>query len=91
MMHPKHERLRVLGQALDTAGQLLDDPIDRLEVTNSHIRVWADGRRLTFRYQYNNAYSPEGGVMPGSGHWSVELIDKGGDSAGWLAGLFRRR
>ncbi|MFO1079683.1 MAG: hypothetical protein U1E23_03525 [Reyranellaceae bacterium] len=71
MMAPHHERLRVLHEALDCAGALLDEPIDRLEVGRRTIEVGAGSRSVTVAYEYVNAYDGRGNALPGSGHWSV--------------------
>ena len=48
-MHPKYERLRMLGAALEAAVQVLDDPITRVEVKGGRVFVWAGPKQVTQR------------------------------------------
>ena len=77
MMAPKHERQRVLGIAIDRAASILDEPIDRLVVSNRCITCWAGSRRVEMDYGYSNAYDRESGsIMVGSGNWWVTPIER---------------
>ena len=74
MMAPKFERASVLSQALDVATNALEDPIDKVKVFREKIFVFAGRERLELSYVYDNAYSEDGSVKPGSGHWSVSIV-----------------
>jgi hypothetical protein len=78
MMAPHFERARVLHTAIQTATYELDEPIDRLEVTELRIFVWAGKKVIAMKYRYADSYGPDGVGMPGAGEWVVEkesLID----------------
>ena len=77
MMHPKYERGRMLDTAVGAAMHELDDPIDRIEIRGGKVHVWAGSRHVVLNYGYDNAYSDDGSVMPGSGRWWARL--EGGD------------
>jgi hypothetical protein len=75
MMAPKHERQRVLAIAIDQASSILDAPIDRIVVSDSHITCWAGSRCVEMDYGYSNGYDRVGGsVLAGSGDWWVNPI-----------------
>jgi hypothetical protein len=74
MMAPKFERARVLAEALEIGAHELDDPIDKMTVSASRISVFAGRACLELSYAYHNAYAENGGVKPGSGHWSVSIV-----------------
>jgi hypothetical protein len=74
MMEPRFERARVLAEAVGVAANTLKDPIDRVKVTRDKIFISAGRERLELAYTYDNAYSQDGSIMPGSGHWSVSII-----------------
>ena len=88
MMEPRFERARVLAEAIDIAARELKNPIDRIQVSGNTITMRAGGERVDLSFAYYNAYTPDGSAMPGSGHWSVSLI-QGSGSRG-LASLVRR-
>jgi len=73
-MEPRFELARVLAEAVAVAAGELADPIDKVTVSNNRIFVSAGRNRLELSYVHHNAYSPEGAVMPGSGHWSVMIV-----------------
>jgi hypothetical protein len=73
MMAPKYERARVLAEALEVGVRELEDPIDNVTVSGDRISIVAGRKRLELLYTYHNAYSQNGSVMPGSGHWSVSI------------------
>ena len=79
-MHPKYERLRMLGAALEAAVQVLDDPITRVEVKGGRVFVWAGPKQVTLRYDYADSYNDEGHVLLGGGHWSAQ-IESGDDGS----------
>jgi hypothetical protein len=74
MMEPRFERARVLGQAIDVAAHTLVDPIEKIILSDQAIFVFAGRERLELSYAYYDAYTQDGSVMPGSGHWSVQLV-----------------
>ena len=74
MMEPRFERARVISEAIDIAAHALAQPIDKVNVTRDRIFVHAGRERLELSYGYDNAYSTDGSVMPGSGHWSVSIV-----------------
>ena len=43
-------------------------------VFREKIFVFAGRERLELSYVYDNAYSEDGSVKPGSGHWSVSIV-----------------
>jgi len=69
MTAPKYERVRALEAAIQAAVNVLDDPIDRIEVRRDSILVGANSRQLILAWSYQNAYAPDGAALPGSGHW----------------------
>ena len=73
-MAPKFERARVLAEAIEIGAHKLEDPIDKVTVSGNRISVFAGRECLELSYAYYNAYSEDGGVKPGSGHWSVSII-----------------
>ena len=71
MMAPHYERRAMLEIALEQAMYALYDPIEKITVRDGTIEVIAGPSRLRGTFRYDNAYSPEGSPMPGSGRWSV--------------------
>jgi hypothetical protein len=70
-MAPHYERRAMLEVALDQAVHALGAPIEQITVGDRTIEVIAGPFRLRGTFRYDNAYSPEGSPMPGSGRWSV--------------------
>ena len=75
-MHPKHERARVLDEALRVAVEQLQDPIEDITVARDHILVTTRSGRLRLGYDYAQGLSSDRQHMPGSGHWNV-WIERG--------------
>ena len=91
MMAPEHERLRVLGEALEQATGLLNAPIESVRVRGGTIIVESDRQRVSCSFNYYNGYSEDGSVMPGSGHWSLQFGKVEPKAPiGWLTRLFER-
>jgi hypothetical protein len=64
-----------LFQAIIQASQLLEKPIERIEVIGSTIHVDAGGRRLVFRTTLNQTYDRPGGTpMLGGTSCGAELV-----------------
>ena len=74
MMEPRFERARVLAEAVGVAARALTASIDKVEISDEKIFVFAGRERAELSYVYNNAYAKDGSVMPGSGHWSVTIV-----------------
>ena len=74
MMEPRFERARVLAEAVRVAASALSAPIDKVKISGEKIRVSAGKERAELSYVYDNAYTQDGAVMPGSGHWSVMVV-----------------
>lgn len=74
MMEPRFELTRALSEAVGVAAAALADPIDRISVSPHRIFVCAGRVCLELSYTYNNAYSQDGSIMPGSGHWSAAVV-----------------
>ena len=90
MMAPHHERLRVLHQALDCAGAVLDQPIDRIEVGRRTIEVRAGPQSLVLTYGYQDSYDARGNALLGGGQWTVTAGPVRRGAGSWLAGRLRR-
>jgi hypothetical protein len=87
MMAPKFERARVLAEALQIGAHELEDPIDQVRISGNRISVSAGRKHIKLSYAYHNAYSQNGSVMPGGGHWSVSIISSAKENS--LAALVR--
>ena len=59
MMHPKHERARVLDEALRVAVEQLQDPIEAITVARDHILVTTRSGRLRLGYDYAQGLSSD--------------------------------
>jgi hypothetical protein len=81
-MEPRFERAHLLAEAVSVASSALAAPIDEVKISDKRIVILAGRERLELSYTYNNAYSQDGSVMPGSGHWSVAIIKM--TKAGWF-------
>ena len=92
MMEPRFELARVLAEAVGVAARSLEKPIDRVEVSGDRIFVSAGGECLELSSAYHNAYTQDGSVKPGSGHWSVSIVGpaKRGRLAAAVRALFGR-
>lgn len=67
MMHPKYERLRVIGLVADE----FEEPLDEVRFERGRVRARAGRKQATFTYRYQDAFDPTGAPMPGSGSWHV--------------------
>ena len=74
MMEPRFELASVLAEAVGVGARALEHPIDTVTVSRDRIFISAGGERLELSYTYHNAYTQDGSVMPGSGHWSVSIV-----------------
>jgi hypothetical protein len=79
MRAPEHERMALLDVAIARATGELNAPIDRIEVTDTHVNCWAGSRKVTLSYQYaqGGQMDPVGRFAPtvGSGSWEVMVVD----------------
>ena len=74
MMEPRFEQTRALGEAIRVAADVLAEPIEKVRMSRDRIFICAGRECLELSYTYNNAYSQDGSIMPGSGHWSVAIV-----------------
>lgn len=91
-MEPRFELARVLAEAVGVAAHSLSKPIDRIKVSGDRIFISAGSECLELSSAYHNAYTQDGSIMPGSGHWSVSIVGavKSGRLAVALRALFGR-
>lgn len=80
MKAPEHERMELLGVAIQHATRELKAPIDRIDVTDRHVTCWASSRRVVLAYAYaqGGQHDPATGrftPLPGSGAWQVVVVD----------------
>jgi hypothetical protein len=76
---PEHERMELLSVAIERATFALNAPIDRIEVTSTHVSCWAGPKKVTLSYAYaqGGELDPATGRFmptPGSGTWQVSVI-----------------
>jgi hypothetical protein len=59
----------MLHEAVDIAAARLPEPIRRITVSQGRVTCWSRTQTLSMSFYYQDAYSQEGAVMPGSGRW----------------------
>ena len=74
MMAPHYERASVLHEAIELAVGELQEPICRIVVSRGTIACCGSTKRVVASFDYQNAYSPEGSPMPGSGSWQLSNV-----------------
>jgi hypothetical protein len=70
-MAPHFERARLLGAAIEIATYELREPIDRIEVSELRIFVWAGKKTISMKYHNAGSYRPD---VLGGGDWVVEKV-----------------
>jgi hypothetical protein len=71
MMAPQFEQASMLNVCIRHAVNELMRCIDRIDIDQSKVTVWAGNKRLTIRATYANHYGPGGEVLVGGGNWVV--------------------
>jgi hypothetical protein len=74
MKAPKYQRAEMLETALREAVQILDDPVEGLEMTDRCVVAWASGRFILMTYRWDNDYAADGTPLPGAGAWSAQYV-----------------
>jgi hypothetical protein len=78
MREPRYERMALLGEAIHCATEALMAPIDRVEVTNEHVRCWAGSKTVTLAYycSQTGSHDEHRQFTPyaGGGSWRVLVV-----------------